>query len=151
MLERFSPKARKALEQAHEEACSYGHEFIGTEHLLLGLVKQRSCVAASVCESLGGDSARIRIEVEKLIVPAKDSPMRAHTGLPYTPRAKNALKKAKEEADSLRHRYIGTEHLLLGCLWDGDCVASVALANLGITHKAAKEKVRDLLGTKEDD
>src|SRR5881227_4089918 len=114
MYERFTDRARKVMQLANQEAQRFNHEYIGTEHILLGLVKEGSGVAANVLKNLDIDLKKIRLEVEKLV---KAGPSMVTMGqLPFTPRAKKVLELSVEEASNLGHNYIGTEHLLLGLI-----------------------------------
>ena len=150
MFERFTDRARKVMALANQEAMRRNHEFIGTEHILLGLVKEGSGVGANVLKNLGGDLHKIRLEVERLV---KDGPPMVTMGkLPQTPRAKHVIEHAILEARGLNHNYVGTEHLLLGLLRETEGVAAQALMNLGVKLKAAREEVLNLLGAgKADD
>src|SRR5262245_5712404 len=112
--ERFTDRARKVMQLAHQEALRFSHEYIGTEHILLGLVKEGSGVAANVLQHLNIPLKKIRLEVEK-ILQSGPAPVKL-AELPQTPRARLIVKYAKEEALNLRHNYVGTEHLLLGIL-----------------------------------
>ena len=125
MYERFTDRARKVMQLANQEAQRFNHEYIGTEHILLGLVKEGSGVAANVLKNLDIDLRKVRLEVEKLV---KSGPDMVTMGkLPQTPRAKKVIEYAIEEARNLNHNYVGTEHLLLGLLreQDGWAFASV--------------------------
>ncbi|MDP8299885.1 MAG: ATP-dependent Clp protease ATP-binding subunit [Candidatus Tantalella remota] len=130
---------------AKEESKRFRHDYIGTEHILLGLVKEGEGVAAAVLSSLGLDSEGIREEVEKLVQigPAKVQT----TDIPFTPRAKKVIELAMDEARSLGHNYIGTEHLLLGLIREGDGVASQVLLNMGLDLKGVRDEVLNLLGS----
>ena len=140
MYERFTDRARRVMQLANQEAQRFNHEYIGTEHILLGLVKEGSGVGANVLKNLGVDLRKVRLEVEKLV---KSGPEMVTMGkLPQTPRAKRVIEYAIEEARNLNHNYVGTEHLLLGLLRERDGVAAAvkfaeAMAALGIgTSKA---------------
>src|SRR6266852_2364180 len=114
MFERFTDRARKVMALANQEAQRFNHEYIGTEHILLGLVKEGSGVGANVLKNLDVDLRKVRLEVEKLV---KSGPEMMQMGkLPQTPRAKKVIEYAIEEARNLQHNYVGTEHLLLGLL-----------------------------------
>src|SRR6201995_5567852 len=112
MYERFTDRARKVMQLANQEAQRFNHEHIGTEHILLGLVKEGSGVAANVLKNLDADLRKIRQEVEKIVQTSPEVP--THGKLAQTPRAKKVIEYAMEEARSLNHNYVGTEHLLLG-------------------------------------
>ncbi|MDA1053779.1 MAG: glycosyltransferase family 39 protein [Planctomycetota bacterium] len=144
MYERFTDRARKVIQLANQEAQRFNHEYIGTEHILLGLAKEGSGVAANVLKSLGVDLRRIRLEVEKLV---KSGPEMITTGkLPRTPRAKKVVEHSMKEARNLNHNYVGTEHLLLGLLREQDGVAAQVLMNLGLRLDEVREEVLNLLG-----
>ena len=144
MFERLTDRARKVMALANQEAQRFNHEYVGTEHILLGLVKEASGVGANVLKNLGIDLRKVRLEVEKLV---KSGPEMVTMGkLPQTPRAKNVLEYAIEEARNLNHNYVGTEHLLLGLLREQDGVAAQVLVNLGLKLDDVSEEVLNLLG-----
>ncbi len=144
MFERFTDRARKVMALANQEAQRFNHEYIGTEHVLLGLVKEGSGVGANVLKNLGVDLRKVRLEVEKLV---KSGPEMVTMGkLPQTPRAKKVIEYAIEEARNLNHNYVGTEHLLLGLLREQDGVAAQVLMNLGLKLEEVREEVLNLLG-----
>jgi len=144
MYERFTDRARKVMALANQEAQRFNHEYIGTEHILLGLVKEGSGVGATVLKNLDIDLRRVRLEVEKLV---KSGPDMVTMGkLPQTPRAKKVIEYAIEEARNLGHNYVGTEHLLLGLLREKDGVAAQVLINLGLKLEEVREEVLNLLG-----
>ena len=129
---------------ANQEAQRFNHDYIGTEHILLGLVKEGSGVGAIVLKNLGVDLRKVRLEVEKLV---KSGPEMVTMGkLPQTPRAKRVIEYAIEEARNLNHNYVGTEHLLLGLLREQDGVAAQVLMNLGLKLEDVREEVLNLLG-----
>ncbi len=129
---------------AHQEAQRFNHEYIGTEHILLGLVKEGSGVGANVLRNLNVELRNVRLEVEKLV---KSGPEMVTMGkLPQTPRAKKVIEYAIEEARNLNHNYVGTEHLLLGLLRERDGVAAQVLMNLGLKLDEVREEVLNLLG-----
>ena len=143
MFERFTDRARKVMALANQEAQRFNHEYIGTEHILLGLVKEGSGVGANVLKNLEVDLRKVRMEVEKLVKSGPDMvPMQK---LPQTPRAKKVIEFAIEEARNLNHNYVGTEHLLLGLLREQDGVAAQVLMNLGIKLEEVREEVLNLL------
>ncbi len=142
--ERFTDRARKVMQYAHQEAVRFNHEYIGTEHILLGLTKEGSGVAASVLSKMGVDLRKIRAEVENLVSSGPDLVTMGR--LPQTPRAKKALEYAMEEAQLLKHTYVGTEHLLLGLLRQHDGVAAQVLMNLGLKLEDVREEVLSMLG-----
>src|SRR5689334_10308587 len=144
MFERFTDRARKVMALANQEAQRFNHEYIGTEHILLGLVKEGSGVGANVLKNLDVDLRKVRLEVEKLV---KAGPEMVTMGkLPQTPRAKKVIEYAIEEARNLNHNYVGTEHLLLGLLREHDGVAAQVLRNLGLKLEEVREEVLNLLG-----
>ncbi|MBX3365412.1 MAG: ATP-dependent Clp protease ATP-binding subunit [Phycisphaeraceae bacterium] len=144
MFERFTDRARKVMALANQEAQRFNHEYIGTEHILLGLVKEGSGVGANVLKNLDVDLRKVRLEVEKLV---KAGPEMVTMGkLPQTPRAKKVIEYAIEEARNLNHNYVGTEHLLLGLLREQDGVAAQVLMNLGLKLEEVREEVLNLLG-----
>ena len=144
MYERFTDRARRVMALANQEAQRFNHEYIGTEHILLGLVKEGSGVGANVLKNLEVDLRKVRLEVEKLV---KSGPEMVTMGrLPQTPRAKKVIEYAIEEARNLNHNYVGTEHLLLGLLREQDGVAAQVLMNLGLKLEDVREEVLNLLG-----
>ncbi|MEM9560404.1 MAG: ATP-dependent Clp protease ATP-binding subunit [Planctomycetota bacterium] len=144
MFERFTDRARKVMALANQEAQRFNHEYIGTEHILLGLVKEGSGVGANVLKNLDVDLRKVRLEVEKLV---KAGPEMVTMGkLPQTPRAKKVIEYAIEEARNLNHNYVGTEHLLLGLLREHDGVAAQVLMNLSLKLEEVREEVLNLLG-----
>jgi ATP-dependent Clp protease ATP-binding subunit ClpC len=144
MFDRFTDRARKVMGLARQEAQRFNHQYIGTEHILLGLIQEGSGVAANVLRNLDVDPDKIRQEVEKIV---QDGPTMATLGqLPFTPRAKKVLELASEEATNLRHNYIGTEHLLLGLIRENEGVAAQVLMNLGLKLEEVREEVLELLG-----
>jgi ATP-dependent Clp protease ATP-binding subunit ClpC len=132
------------MQLANQEAQRFNHEYIGTEHILLGLVKEGSGVAANVLKNLDVDLRKIRLEVEKLVQSGPD--MVTMGKLPQTPRAKKVIEYAIEEARNLNHNYVGTEHLLLGLLREEEGVAAQVLRNLGLKLEDVREEVLNLLG-----
>ncbi len=144
MYERFTDRARKVMQLANQEAQRFNHEYVGTEHVLLGLVKEGSGVAANVLRNLDVDLRKIRIEVEKIVQAGPD--MVTMGKLPQTPRAKKVIEYAIEEARNLGHNYVGTEHLLLGLLREQEGVAAQVLMNLNLKLEEVREEVLNLLG-----
>jgi ATP-dependent Clp protease ATP-binding subunit ClpA len=142
--ERFTDRARKVMQLANQEAQRFKHEYIGTLHILLGLVMEGEGVAAHMLKNVGLDLRKIRLEVETIVQPG---PCILYMGkLPMTPRAKWLIKGSIEEARSLNHNYVGTEHLLLGLLRDQDSVAGQIFMNLGLNTDQLRERVLKLLG-----
>src|SRR3984957_3249647 len=144
MYERFTDRARKVMQLANQEAQRFNHEYIGTEHILLGLVKEGTGVAANVLKNLDIDLRKIRLEVEKIVQAGPD--MVTMGKLPQTPRAKKVIEYSIEEARQLNHNYVGTEHLLLGLLREQEGVAAQVLMNLGLKLEDVREEVLNLLG-----
>src|ERR1041385_1773988 len=145
MYERFTDRARKVMQLANQEAQRFNHEYIGTEHILLGLVKEGSGVGANVLKNLGVDLNKARSEVSKLVkagAPDRDPTVK----LAQTPRAKKVIEFSIEEARGLNHNYVGTEHLLLGLLREQEGVAAQVLMNLGLKLEDVREEVLNLLG-----
>ncbi len=145
MLEKFTDRARKVINLARQEAERLGHEFIGTEHILLGLVKEGSGVAANVLENLAVDLEKVRVEIERY-VSTPGEPVISSSSLPFTPKAKRVLELAMEEARNLEHNYIGTEHLLLGVLREQDGMAAQVLLKLGVKLEDVRAELMELLG-----
>ncbi|HCC60202.1 MAG: hypothetical protein A2402_03915 [Candidatus Staskawiczbacteria bacterium RIFOXYC1_FULL_37_43] len=130
LYERFTDQARKVMLLANQEAQRFNHEFIGSEHVLLGLIKEGSGVAAIVLKNLGISLERAHMEVERIVPEGPD--MVTMGQLPQTPRVKKVIEYAMDEALKLGHDYIGTEHILLGLLRETDSVAATVLKNLGV-------------------
>ncbi|HZV07044.1 MAG TPA: Clp protease N-terminal domain-containing protein [Gemmataceae bacterium] len=144
MYERFTDRARKVMQLANQEAQRFNHEYIGTEHILLGLIKEGAGVAANVLKNLDIDLRKLRMEVEKIVLRGPDVVIVGK--LPQTPRAKKVIEYAIEEARSLNHKYIGTEHLLLGLLREEDTVAAQILLNLGLKLDDVRDEILLMLG-----
>lgn len=144
MYERFTDRARRVMQLANQEAQRFNHEYIGTEHILLGLVKEGSGVAANVLKNLDIDLRKVWLEVEKIVQSGPD--MVAMGKLPQTPRAKKVIEYAIEEARNLNHRYVGTEHLLLGLIREQEGVGAEVLMNLGLQLDQIRDEVISLLG-----
>ena len=145
MFNKFTERARKVILLAKEEAKRFNHDYIGTEHILLGLIREGEGVAAAVLQKLGLSPEKIRLEVEKLV---QSGPSTMVSGdIPFTPKAKKVIELAMEEARSLGHNYIGTEHLLLGLIREGEGVASQVLMNLGLDLNRVRSEVITLLGS----
>ena len=145
MFNRFTERARKVIVFAKEEARRFNHDYIGTEHLLLGLIREGEGVASAVLQKLGVDLESIRIEVEKLVQPGPQTQVVGD--IPFTPRSKKALELSAEEARALGHNYIGTEHLLLGLVKEGEGMAYRVLLNLGLDLGKLRNEVMELLGS----
>ncbi len=146
MYERFTDRARKVMQLANQEAQRFNHEYIGTEHILLGLVKEGSGVAANVLKNLDVDLRKIRLEVERIVQHGQGGDQVVMGRLPHTPRAKKVIEYSIEEARNLNHSYVGTEHLLLGLLREQEGVAAQVLMNLGLKLEDVREEVLNLLG-----
>jgi hypothetical protein len=144
MFERFTDRARRVVVSAQEEARDLGHNYIGTEHVLLGLTKEGHGLAAKALESLGVSLEAVRAQVVEIIGLGKDTP-KGH--IPFTPRAKKVLELALREALALHHNYIGTEHILLGLVREGEGVAAQVLVKLGAELPRVREQVVQLLAT----
>ena len=146
MFDRFTERARKVMSLARLEAQRFYHDYVGTEHILLALVKEGTGVAAVVLKKMGLELKAVRDEIERT-VERGPQPVSQNQQLPYTPRAKKVLELALEEARNLGHHYIGTEHLLLGLLREHDGYAAQALMNLGLKLEEVREEVHSFLGS----
>ena len=142
MFEQFSDRARQAVVQAQQEARRLNHNYIGTEHLLLGLIREGDGVAAKALESLGISLDAVRQQVEEMIGRGQQT-LSGH--IPFTPRAKRVLELSLREALQLGHKYIGTEHILLGLIREGDGVAAQVLVRLGCDLNRVRQQVIQLL------
>ncbi len=143
MFERFTDRARLVMALANQEAQRFNHKYIGTEHIMLGLVKEGSGVGVTVLKNLNIDLRTVRMEVEKLV---KSGPDMVTLGkLPQTPRAKKVIEYAYEESRNLGHNYVGTEHLLLGLLGEKEGIAAQILLNLGLKLEEVHEAINNLL------
>ena len=144
MHDKFTERVRKVIYLAREEAARLQHDYIGTEHLLLGVIREGEGIAAAVLNNLGLDLDRIRQEVENMVAPSGGTMTIGE--IPFTPRAKRVLELAVDEARALGHNYVGTEHLLLGLIREGDGVAAKVLLELGVDRKRVREETIKLLG-----
>ena len=142
MFERFTDRARRVVVLAQEEARMLNHNYIGTEHILLGLIHEGEGVAAKALESLGISLDAVRQQVEEIIGQGQQAPS-GH--IPFTPRAKQVLELSRREAEQLGHSYIGTEHILLGLIRQGDGVAAEVLVSLGADLNRVRQQVIQLL------
>jgi len=142
MFERFTDRARRAVALAQEEAKRLDHNYIGNEHILLGLIREGDGVAAKALESLGISLDAVRQEVEEIIGRGQQTPSEH---IPFTPRAKKVLELSLRESKQLGHNYIGTEHILLGLLREGDGVAAQVLVKLGADQNRVRQQVIQLL------
>ena len=142
MFERFTDRARRVVVLAQEEARMLNHNYIGTEHILLGLIHEGEGVAAKALESLGISLEAVRAQVEEIIGQGQQAPS-GH--IPFTPRAKKVLELSLREALQLGHNYIGTEHILLGLIREGEGVAAQVLVKLGADLNRVRQQVIQLL------
>ena len=145
MFGRFTERAQKVLALAQEEAIRLGHNNVGTEHILLGLVREGEGIAAKALFGIGLNAGKIQEEVEKLIGRGQETTQSPH----YTPRAKKVIELSMDEARKLGHSYVGTEHILLGLIREGEGVAARVLSNLGVSLNKARQQVLQLLGSHE--
>ena len=145
MYERFTDRARKVMQLANQEAQRFNHEYIGTEHILLGLVKEGTGTAAHVLKNLKVEHRMIRLEVEKIVQHGPGGEQVTTGRLPHTPRTKKSIEYAIMEARDLDHNYVGTEHLLLGLLREEEGVAAQVLINLGVKIGDVREELLNLL------
>ena len=143
MFKRFTERARKVVILAREEAERYRHEYLGTEHILLGLLKDGGGFAIAVLQKLGIDPKQLRVELERNLPKSVDTPVEGD--IPFTPKAKKVLEYAVEEARLMGHNYIGTEHLLLGIVREKDGLAAKVLSSLGINLQETREQTVNLL------
>ena len=135
----FTPRAQEVLALALKEAKRLNHAYVGTEHLLLGLIKLGQGVAVNVLERMGLDLERVRMEVKKHVAPNPETKMVEN--IPYTPRAKKVLALAGKEAEALNHSYVGTEHILLGLLREGEGIAARILRNLEVDPARVRNEI----------
>ena len=142
-MDNFTPRAQRVLHLARKEAEQFNHNYVGTEHILLGLVALGSGVAVSALQSLGVDLQGLRLEVEKAVGVGADTKVAGN--IPFTPRAKKVLALATSEARSLSHSYVGTEHILLGLLREGEGIAARVLENMGVDLEEAREEIMMML------
>lgn len=145
MFGRFTERAQKVLALSQEEAIRIGHNNIGTEHILLGLVREGEGIAAKALIALGLSPEKVQKEVEALIGRGTETSQTVH----YTPRAKKVIELSMDEARKLGHSYVGTEHILLGLIREGEGVAARVLNNLGVSLNKARQQVLQLLGSNE--
>src|SRR6185436_17356994 len=138
-MNNFTPRAQQVLALARKEADRFNHNFVGTEHLLLGLIKLGQGVAVNVLQKLGLDLETVRLEVEKQVGTGPDQKMIGN--IPYTPRVKKVLSLAAKEAKALNHTYVGTEHILLGLLREGDGVAARVLKNMDVDIEQTRQEI----------
>ena len=135
----FTPRAQQVLTLARKEANRFNHNFVGTEHLLLGLIKLGQGVAVNVIQKMGLNLETVRTEVEKQVGTGPETKQLGN--IPYTPRVKTVLALAQKEARALTHVYVGTEHILLGLLREGDGVAARVLKSLDVDIEACRQEI----------
>ena len=143
MFERFTERARQVVVLAQDEARKLKHNYIGTEHILLGLLREEEGIGARVLESLDVTTEEVRAQVARIVGPGDEA---ASGQIPFTPRAKEVLELSLREALSFGHNYIGTEHVLLGLVREGEGVASRVLLDFGVTADVVREAVIAALG-----
>jgi ATP-dependent Clp protease ATP-binding subunit ClpC len=146
MFERFTDRARRVVVLAQEEARMLNHNYIGTEHILLALIREGGGVAARALESLGITEEAARQQVEEIVGRGQEGPQRGH--LPFTPQAKKTLQLSMREAIALGHAYIGTEHILLGLVREDDGVAVRVLNGLGVDPNRVRQQVIQLVSAR---
>jgi ATP-dependent Clp protease ATP-binding subunit ClpA len=144
LFNRFTDRARKVMALANQEAKRFNHEYIGTEHILLGLVKEGSGVGAAVLKNLDMDLKKARSELERLVKSGEE--VVAMGKLPQTPRAKRVIEYAIEESRALNHNYVGTEHILLGLIREDKGIAAQILMHAGLKLHVVRQEVLSLLG-----
>src|SRR6059036_2813330 len=142
-MSNFTPRAQQVLALSRKEADRFNHNFVGTEHLLLGLIKLGQGVAVNVLQKMGLDLDTVRMEVEKQVGTGPDQKMIGN--IPYTPRVKKVLALAGQEAKALHHTYVGTEDILLGLLREGDGVAARVLKSLEVNIDATRQRILEEL------
>ena len=148
-LERFTDRARKIMALANQEAQRLNHEYIGTEHILLGLLKEGSGTGANILKNLDVDIKKLYPEIEKLV---KNGPDKVQMGkLPQSPRAKRVIEFAMEEARALNHNYVGSEHVLIGLVRETEGIAAQVLMNLGLKLEDIRQETLNLLGASVED
>src|SRR5205809_5431266 len=139
-MNNFTPRAQQVLQLARKEADRFNHNYVGTEHLLLGLIKLGQGVAVNVLQKMGLDLETVRMEVEKQVGSGPETKMVGN--IPYTPRVKKVLALAGKEAKALNHSYVGTEHILLGLLREGEGVAARVLKSLEVDINRTREEIQ---------
>src|ERR687896_2131159 len=138
-MNNFTPRAQQVLALARKEADRFNHNYVGTEHLLLGLIKLGQGVAVNVLQKMGMDLETVRMEVEKQVGSGPETKMVGN--IPYTPRVKKVLALAGKEARALNHSYVGTEHILLGLLREGEGVAARVLKSLDVDIERTRQEI----------
>src|SRR6202007_2993140 len=139
MMNNFTPRAQQVLQLARKEADRVNHNYVGTEHLLLGLIKLGQGVAGNVLQKMGRDPETVRMEVEKQVGSGPETKIVGN--IPYTPRVKKVLALAGKEAKALNHSYVGTEHILLGLLREGEGVAARVLKSLEVDIERTRNEI----------
>jgi len=145
----FTDRVRKVLQLAREEAARLGHEYVGTEHILLGIIHDGEGVAVAALTNLNADLEDLRATIEATVTQG-NGPKDPDRDFPYTSRAKKILELSMSEARELNHSYVGTEHLLLGVLREEKGIAAQTLFQAGVTREAARDEIRRLLGDAEE-
>src|ERR671935_520357 len=143
-FDRFNDRAKRVLALAQDEAIRFNHNYIGTEHLLLGLVREGEGVAARVLDSLGVELSKVRTAVEFII--GRGDSTTSPSQITLSPRTKKVVELSIDEARKLGHSYVGTEHLLLGIVREGGSIGAGVLQSLGVTLDQVRERVIELLG-----
>src|SRR5271163_3424053 len=138
-MNNFTPRAQQVLRLSRQEADRFNHNFVGTEHLLLGLIRLGQGTAVAVLGNMGLNLETVRLEVEKQVGTGPDQKIIGN--IPYTPRVKKVLALAAKEAKALNHTYVGTEHILLGLLREGDGVAAKVLRNLDVDIEQTRQEI----------
>ncbi|HOK95364.1 MAG TPA: Clp protease N-terminal domain-containing protein [Anaerohalosphaeraceae bacterium] len=147
MFEHYSEHARSVMEHARQEAQRYGHDHLGTEHILLGLLEVKEGCAAYVLKHRSVNLSQAKEQVRKLVLPGSISPEGDYDRLPCTEHAQRVLQDAVNEARMLKQSTIGTEHLLLGLLYEKECIATEVLRNLGLKLDQVRQDVMDFLNS----
>ena len=147
-MDNFTPRAQQVLQLARKEADRFNHGYVGTEHILLGLISLGHGVAVNALQSVGIDLDSVRVEVEKAVGTGPET--KTIGNIPFTPRAKKVLALSASEARSLGHSYVGTEHVLLGLLREGEGIASRVLENLGVDLEEIRYEIMKTLDPEYD-
>lgn len=146
MSDRFTDRVIKVMSQAGEEAHRLNHLYLGTEHILIAVVREGGSVSRKIFQDFNVMEENVCGEIANLVQPGIDLPLIDESKLPQTPRAKNVIKYAVEEAQALKHNYVGTEHILLGLLRETHGIANKVLNNLGLDIETVRSKISALLG-----
>ena len=150
MYDRFTEKAKKVISYAKQEAQRLGHEYIGTEHLLLGVLREGTGMAYTILQRLDVDPKRVRLEIEKRVRNSRDV-VGVGKQFPFAPRARKAIEAAVEEGKALGQNYVGTEHVLLGLFREGRGIACLVLESMGVEYEDVQEELIELLGPELDE